>query len=82
MANLPPTLIITVDASGDISTDFTAFLGQHCLVAGKQLHALLAEYGITTAVTAFTPKPELLLTPPPDGMVAHPEHMQEGEQTR
>lgn len=62
MANLPK-LTITVNTDGEISTDFSHFLGQHCLAAGKQLHALLAEYGIATEVTTFTPKPELLVSP-------------------
>lgn len=63
MANLPPKLTITVNATGEISTDFSHFLGQHCLVAGKHLHALLAEYGIEMDITTFTPKPELLASP-------------------
>ena len=63
MANISPTLTITVTPDGEISTDFTHFLGQHCLVAGKHLHVMLAEYGIETAITTFTPKPELLASP-------------------
>ncbi len=79
MANLPPKLTIAVNADGDVSADFTHFIGQECLAAGKQLHALLAEYGIVTEVTTFTPKPELLIVPSPSGMVAHTEFLQEGE---
>jgi len=63
MAKLPPKLTITISPEGEISTDFSHFLGQHCLVAGKQLHAMLAEYGIETEITTFTPKPELLASP-------------------
>jgi hypothetical protein len=63
MANRPPTLTITVSPEGEISTDFSHFLGQHCLVAGKHLHGLLAEYGIEMDITTFTPKPELLSAP-------------------
>jgi hypothetical protein len=70
MANFPPKLTITVQANGEISTDFSHFLGQHCLAAGKQLHALLAEYGITTDVTTFTPKPELFVSPASGGVLA------------
>jgi hypothetical protein len=69
MANFPPTLTVTVNQDGEISTDFSHFLGQQCLAAGKQLHALLAEYGIATDVTAFTPKPELLASPPAGGVI-------------
>ncbi len=80
MANLPPKLTITVNLDGDISTDFSHFLGQHCLAAGKQFHALLAEYGITTDVTTFTPKPELLVSPPSSGMtVQTTDVLHEGE---
>lgn len=79
MANLPPKLTIAVNADGEVSTDFTHFIGQECLAAGKQLHALLEEYGIVTEVTTFTPKPELLITPPPRRMVAHTETLREGE---
>jgi hypothetical protein len=68
MAKLPPKLTITVTPSGEISTDFSHFLGQHCLVAGKQLHTLLAEYGIETDITMFTPKPELLAPSAPGEM--------------
>ncbi len=70
MANnhLPPQLTITVTATGEISTDFSHFLGQHCLVAGKQLHTLLADYGITTEITDFTPKPELRVSPSTGGL--------------
>jgi hypothetical protein len=78
MANLPPKLTITVNAEGDVSTDFTHFIGQQCLTAGKQLHALLAEYGLATEVTTFTPKPELLNTPPSSGMVAQSDVIEEG----
>jgi hypothetical protein len=78
MANRPPKLTIAVNADGDVSTDFAHFIGQECLAAGKQLHALLAEYGIATEVTSFTPKPELLGSSPDSGMVVHPEMLQEG----
>lgn len=70
MANLPK-LTITVNTDGEIATDFSHFLGQHCLAAGKQLHALLAEYGIATEVTTFTPKPELLASPSSGEMSVH-----------
>ena len=69
MAKLPPKLTITVTPEGDISTDFSHFLGQHCLMAGKQLHALLAEYGLAMDITAFTPKPELATAPSSGEMV-------------
>lgn len=80
MANVPPRLTITVNTDGEISTDFSHFLGQHCLAAGKQLHTLLAEYGITIEVTTFTPKPELLASPSSGEMGVHPmELLHEGE---
>jgi len=82
MANHPPKLTIAVNTDGNVSTDFTHFIGLECLAAGKQLHVLLAEYGIVTEVTTFTQKPELLITPPSRGMVAHTEWIQEGEHSR
>lgn len=69
MANVPPTLTITVNRNGEISTDFSHFLGQHCLAAGNHLHALLAEYGIEMDITTFTPKPELLASPSSGEMI-------------
>ncbi len=68
MANLPPKLTITVNAHGEITTDFSHFLGQHCLAAGKQLHTLLTDYGIATDITTFTPKPALLASPSSEGL--------------
>jgi hypothetical protein len=81
MANLPPKLMITVKTDGEISTDFSHFLGQRCLAAGKQLHALLEEYGITTDVNTFTPKPELFVPLSSGGsIVQHTEVLAEGGQ--
>lgn len=80
MANRPPKLTITVTPEGSVSTDFSHFLGRHCLVAGKQLHALLTEYGIATDITTFTPKPELVTAPSSGEMgVQETEELHEGE---
>jgi hypothetical protein len=82
MANTLPKLTIAINSEGEVSTDFTHFIGQGCLAAGEKLHTLLAEYGIATEVTLFTPKPELLTTPSSSGTVMHAERtavLQEGE---
>ena len=81
MANHPPKLTVTVSPDGEISTDFSHFLGQHCLIAGKHLHALLAEYGIEMDITTFIPKPELLASPAPGSLnVQETQVLSEGEQ--
>lgn len=60
MANThPTTLTITVGQDGGVKTNFFHFTGTACLDVGRQLHALLTEFGLETAVTGFTPKPEL-----------------------
>lgn len=60
MAKSPTTtLTVTVDEDGNVSTNFFNFTGTACLEAGQQLHALLAEFGVETEITTFTPKPEL-----------------------
>lgn len=60
MAKHPATrLKITVAANGTTTTDFLHFSGTDCMEAGRQLHALLAELGVRTEITMFTPKPEL-----------------------
>lgn len=80
MANLPPTLTITVGQDGAVKTDFLHFTGTACLDTGRQLHALrLAEFGIETAITGFTPKPELSGAPA-ELVVAQVNVLQEGGQ--
>lgn len=69
MANLLPTLVITVQPDGTTLTDFVHFAGANCKIASKELHALLAEYGIETEITGTTPKPELLAAPRQPGQV-------------
>lgn len=69
MANLLPKLVITVQVDGTTTTDFAHFAGANCLTASKELHILLAEYGIVTETISMTPKPELLAAPRQPGQV-------------
>jgi hypothetical protein len=78
MANNPPTLTITVAQDGTVKSDFLNFTGSACLEAGRQLHTLLAEFGLETAVTNFTPKPELSGAPLSQ-VISQGEILQEGE---
>lgn len=80
MAKSKPTqLMITVSPDGTVSTDFLHFTGNACLHAGRQLHTLLAEFGLETEVTGFTPRPELAGAPAAL-MVSQEELLQEGGQ--
>ncbi|GHO82294.1 hypothetical protein [Dictyobacter formicarum] len=56
----PKTIHITVKEDGSYTTDFSNFSGADCLAAGKQMHTLLAQFGVQPEQTAMTPKPELL----------------------
>lgn len=76
MAKLPH-LTITVAPDGTVKSDFLHFTGPACLEAGRQLHALLTEFGLETEVTAFTPKPELSGRPA-ELVVSQVEMLQEG----
>jgi hypothetical protein len=57
-----PRLTITVAADGTTRSDFLSFSGNECMEAGRRLHTLLAELGVKTEITTFTPKPELTAT--------------------
>lgn len=54
------TIHIAVKNDGTVTTDFRHFTGTDCLAAGKQIHALLAQFGVQVDEATITPKPELL----------------------
>ena len=54
------TIHSVVREDGSITTDFINFSGTDCLSAGKQMHALLVQFGVQVDQTTFFPKPELL----------------------
>jgi len=54
------TIHILVKEDGSVKTDFSNFSGSDCLAASKQMHELLAQFGVQMEQTGFTPKPELL----------------------
>lgn len=54
------TIHIMVKEDGSIMTDYQNFIGTDCLEAGKQMHALLAPFGVQVDQMLITPKPELL----------------------
>jgi hypothetical protein len=56
----PKTIHIVVKEGGSYETNFTNFTGVDCLTAGKQMHTLLAQFGVQVDQTDITPKPELL----------------------
>ena len=56
---MPKEIQIIVNPDGTMKTDFSGFAGPSCLDAAKQLRDLLAQFGIQSEETLFTPKPEL-----------------------
>jgi len=56
---MPKEIQITVYSDGTTKTDFSGFAGPSCLDAASRLRELLAQYGIQSEETLFTPKPEL-----------------------
>jgi hypothetical protein len=78
MAKTEPRLSITVQPDGTVTTDFLQFVGPTCLAAGRQLHALLAELGIESEETSFTPKPELSAPCVNEQVSTFQESLQEG----
>lgn len=54
------TIQIVVKEDGTVKTDFRNFAGADCLAAGKQIHTLLAQFGVQVDEATITPKPELL----------------------
>ena len=56
---MPKEIQITINSDGTTKTDFSGFQGPSCLDAAKQLRDLLAQFGIQSEETLFTPKLEL-----------------------
>ncbi len=56
---MPKEIQIIVNPDGTMKTDFNGFAGPSCLDAAKQLRDLLAQFGIQSEETLFTPKLEL-----------------------
>jgi hypothetical protein len=56
---MPKEIQIIVNPDGTTKTDFSGFVGPTCLDAASRLRELLAQYGIQSEETQFTPKPEL-----------------------
>lgn len=56
---MPKEIQITVNPDGTTKTDFSGFAGPSCLDAAQRLRELLAQFGIQSEETLFTPKPEL-----------------------
>ena len=56
---MPKEIRIIVNPDGTTKTDFSGFVGPTCLDAASRLRELLAQYGIQSEETQFTPKPEL-----------------------
>ena len=73
---MPKEIQITVNPDGTTKTDFSGFTGPSCLDVAKRLRELLAQYGIQSEETLFTPKPELEATLEND-QVAHRQAGQE-----
>jgi len=57
---LRKTIHVVVKDDGTVTTDFRHFTGTDCLAAGKQIHTLLAQFGVQVDEATITPKPELL----------------------
>lgn len=51
---------ITITEDGSTTTNYLSFEGATCLAESKQLHVLLAQFGILVETSSTTPKPELL----------------------
>ncbi len=56
---MPKEIAVTVNPDGTTKTDFSGFAGPSCLDAAQRLRELLAQFGIQSEETLFTPKPEL-----------------------
>ncbi len=56
---MPKEIEVTVNPDGTTKTDFSGFAGPSCLDTAKLLRELLAQFGIQSEETLFTPKPEL-----------------------
>jgi hypothetical protein len=73
---MPKEIEVTVNPDGTTKTDFSGFARPSCLDAAKLLRELLAQYGIRSEETLFTPKAELE-TALENDQVAHREIGQE-----
>jgi hypothetical protein len=56
---MPKEIRVTVNPDGTTTTDFSGYTGPSCLDAASRLRELLAQFGIQSEETLFTPKPEL-----------------------
>jgi hypothetical protein len=56
---MPKEIRVTVNPDGTTTTDFSGYRGPSCLDAANHLRELLAQFGIQSEETQFTPKPEL-----------------------
>ncbi len=56
---MPKEIRVTVNPDGTTATDFSGYIGPTCLDAASRLRELLAQFGIQSEETLFTPKPEL-----------------------
>jgi hypothetical protein len=56
---MPKEIQVIVNPDGKTKTDFRGFQGPSCLDAASRLRELLAQLGIQSEETLFTPKPEL-----------------------
>jgi hypothetical protein len=56
---MPKEIRVTVNPDGTTTTDFSGYSGPSCLDAASRLRELLAQFGIQSEETLFTPKPEL-----------------------
>ncbi len=56
---MPKEIRITINPDGTTTTDFSGYTGPSCLDAASRLRELLAQFGIQSEETLFTPKREL-----------------------
>jgi hypothetical protein len=73
---MPKAIEVTINPDGTTKTDFSGFTGPSCLDVAYRLRELLAQFGVQSEETLFTPKPELEAALEND-QVAHPQAGQE-----
>ncbi len=71
---MPKEIQVTINPDGTTKKDFSGYIGPSCLDAASRLRELLAQFGIQSEETLFTPKPELELE---NDQIAHLEIGQE-----
>ena len=71
---MPKEIQVTINPDGTTKMDFSGYIGPSCLDAASCLRELLAQFGIQSEETLFTPKPELELE---NDQIAHLEIGQE-----